>query len=78
MLDVSLEELDASGGGGGEGLARPGGICGHLESAPDPQVPPQPYPGQPPRYEYLENSKGMAIGYTAILSDHVTNVFRYG
>src|SRR6478736_870186 len=43
MLDVSLEELDASGGGGGEGLARPGGICGHLESAPDPQVPPQPY-----------------------------------
>jgi CPA1 family monovalent cation:H+ antiporter len=43
MLDVSLEELDTSDGGGGEGLARPGGVCGHLESAPDPQVPPDPY-----------------------------------
>jgi monovalent cation/hydrogen antiporter len=43
MLDVSLEELDASGGGGGEGLARPGGVCGHLESAPDPQVPSDTY-----------------------------------
>ena len=39
MLDASLDELDASGGGGGEGIARPGGVCGHLESAPDPQVP---------------------------------------
>jgi hypothetical protein len=37
-----------------------------------------PFPGFPPRYEYLENSKGMAIGYTAIISDHVTNNFRYG
>ena len=42
MLDASLDELDASGGGGGEGIARPGGVCGHLESAPDPQVPPDP------------------------------------
>ncbi|WP_104174503.1 Na+/H+ antiporter [Arthrobacter sp. Y81] len=43
MLDASLDELDASGGGGGEGIARPGGVCGHLESAADPQVPPDPY-----------------------------------
>ncbi|MBT2534770.1 Na+/H+ antiporter [Arthrobacter sp. ISL-69] len=43
MLDASLDELDASGGGGGEGIARPGGVCGHLESAADPQVPPDPF-----------------------------------
>ena len=43
MLDASLDELDASGAGGGEGLARPGGVCGHLESAPDPYVPADPY-----------------------------------
>ena len=42
MLDASLDELDASGGGGGEGIARPGGVCGHLESAADPQVPADP------------------------------------
>jgi CPA1 family monovalent cation:H+ antiporter len=39
MLDASLEEPDAGGGGGGEGIARPGGVCPHLESAPDPAVP---------------------------------------
>jgi monovalent cation/hydrogen antiporter len=39
MLDASLEELDLSGGGRGEGIARPGGVCEHLESAPDPAVP---------------------------------------
>ncbi|MEV7134162.1 Na+/H+ antiporter [Arthrobacter sp. NPDC093128] len=43
MLDASLDELDASGEGGGEGIARPGGVCGHLESAADPQVPPDPF-----------------------------------
>ena len=42
MLDATLDELDASGGGGGEGIARPGGVCGHLESAADPQVPADP------------------------------------
>jgi CPA1 family monovalent cation:H+ antiporter len=39
MLDLSLNELDTSGEGGGEGIARPGGVCGHLESAPSPAVP---------------------------------------
>ena len=33
MLDAALDELDSSDGGGGEGIARPGGICGHLEAA---------------------------------------------
>jgi CPA1 family monovalent cation:H+ antiporter len=41
MLDASLEEPESS--GGGEGIARPGGICPHLESAPDPAVPPDPF-----------------------------------
>jgi CPA1 family monovalent cation:H+ antiporter len=39
MLDLSLNELDTSGEGGGEGIARPGGVCGHLESARSPAVP---------------------------------------
>ncbi|MHA7221264.1 Na+/H+ antiporter [Arthrobacter sp. RHLT1-20] len=39
MLDSSLEELGTSSEGGGEGLARPGGVCEHLESAPSPEVP---------------------------------------
>ncbi|WP_211881418.1 Na+/H+ antiporter [Pseudarthrobacter albicanus] len=39
MLDASLDELDMSPGGRGEGLARPGGVCEHLGSAPDPAVP---------------------------------------
>jgi len=44
MLDISLEELDTPAeGGGGEGIARPGGVCGHLESAPDPEVPRDPF-----------------------------------
>jgi Na+/H+ antiporter len=42
MLDVALEELDTPGGGGGEGIARPGGVCPHLESAPDPELPQDP------------------------------------
>jgi Na+/H+ antiporter len=40
MLDASLDELDMSPGGRGEGIARPGGVCEHLGSAPDPAVPP--------------------------------------
>lgn len=39
MLDASLDELDMSPGGRGEGIARPGGVCEHLETAPDPAVP---------------------------------------
>ena len=33
MLDAALDEADISGEGGGEGIARPGGVCAHLESA---------------------------------------------
>jgi CPA1 family monovalent cation:H+ antiporter len=43
MLDAALEEPDADGGRGGEGIARPRGVCPHLESAPDPVVPPGPF-----------------------------------
>jgi CPA1 family monovalent cation:H+ antiporter len=39
MLDVALDELDVDQGGGGEGIARPGGVCAHLESAGSPDVP---------------------------------------
>jgi Na+/H+ antiporter len=39
MLDASLVEPGVSTGGGGEGIARPGGVCEHLESAADPAVP---------------------------------------
>ena len=38
MLDAAVEDLDLSSGGGGEGLAQPGGVCPHLEAAPDPVV----------------------------------------
>jgi CPA1 family monovalent cation:H+ antiporter len=39
MLDIALDELDVDEGGGGEGIARPGGVCRHLESAGSPEVP---------------------------------------
>jgi CPA1 family monovalent cation:H+ antiporter len=39
MLDVALDELETTEGGGGEGIARPGGVCAHLESAGSPAVP---------------------------------------
>jgi hypothetical protein len=40
MLDGVLEEVDPSGGGVGEGIAQPGGTCGHLASARAREVPP--------------------------------------
>ena len=36
------------------------------------------FPGGVPRYTWLTNSKGMAIGYNATLSPSVFNAFRYG
>ncbi len=38
----------------------------------------QQFPGQPTASALVDNSKGMAITYTAILSNNMTNVFRYG
>jgi len=43
MLDAALEEPDGDGGSGGEGIARPRGVCPHLESAPDLTVPTGPF-----------------------------------
>jgi monovalent cation/hydrogen antiporter len=39
MLDSVIEEADVS---GSRAVARPGGDCGHLEAAPDPEVPRDP------------------------------------
>ena len=36
------------------------------------------FPGQPPSSVYLENSKGFALGYTAVLSPRLTSNFHYG
>jgi hypothetical protein len=36
------------------------------------------FPGQAPLARTLENSKGFATGYTAALTNNLTNVFRYG
>ncbi len=36
------------------------------------------FPGGPPRYTYIDNSRGYAAGLTSLISSHVTNVFRYG
>ena len=36
------------------------------------------FPGQPPAAVNLENSKGYAIGYTAILKPDLVSTFRYG
>ena len=38
----------------------------------------QDFPGQPPRFIDLENSKGLALGYTALLKPNLTNAFRWG
>lgn len=36
------------------------------------------FPGQPPSSVFLENSKGYAAGYTAVLSPTLTSSFHYG
>jgi Na+/H+ antiporter len=42
MLEAAVEDLDMS-NGGGEGVVQPGGVCAHLESAPAPGVPGDPF-----------------------------------
>lgn len=49
---------------------------GNLQNDSDTTLPQ--FPGQPPRFTNLANSKGLAAGYTAQLSNTLTNVFRYG
>ncbi len=36
------------------------------------------FPGQPPSSVFLENSKGYAVGYTAVLKPTLISTFRYG
>ncbi len=36
------------------------------------------FPGQPPSSSLVDNSKGFALGYTALLSPNVVNSFRWG
>jgi hypothetical protein len=36
------------------------------------------FPGRPPRYEFLNNSRGMAMGLTSIFGSNLTNRFLYG
>ena len=36
------------------------------------------FPGQPPSSVFLENSKGYAVGYTAVLRPNLISNFRYG
>jgi hypothetical protein len=38
----------------------------------------QQFPGQGPKCAYLENSKGYAVGYTALLKPTLVSTFRYG
>src|SRR5207302_8635231 len=43
----------------------------HISDAPQ-------FPGQPPNDNQYDNSKGVAIGYTAILGPNLINNLRYG
>lgn len=36
------------------------------------------FPGEPPSQILTNNSKGVALGYTSVLTNHVLNNFRYG
>jgi hypothetical protein len=36
------------------------------------------FPGDPPRFTTIDNSRGYAVGLTSLLSSNWTNVFRYG
>ncbi|NWG12363.1 MAG: hypothetical protein HXY20_02375, partial [Acidobacteria bacterium] len=36
------------------------------------------FPGDPPQSVFLDNSKGMALGYNVILTSRLTGTFRYG
>ncbi len=49
---------------------------GNLQNDSDTSVPQ--FPGQPPLSTNLNNSKGLAVGYTAQLTSTLTNIVRYG
>lgn len=49
---------------------------GNLQNDDEPSPPA--FPGQPPSSSTLTNSKGFAIGYTAVLTPNLVNTLRYG
>jgi hypothetical protein len=49
---------------------------GNLQNDNEPTAPA--FPGQPPSTSTLTNSKGFAVGYTAVLTSSLVNNFRYG
>ncbi|MCS7026729.1 MAG: carboxypeptidase-like regulatory domain-containing protein [Bryobacteraceae bacterium] len=51
-------------------------VRGNLQNDRDVGTPQ--FPGDPPNRVNLNNSKGLAVGYTAILKPTLTGVFRYG
>ncbi len=51
-------------------------VRGNLQNDSEDSVPQ--FPGQPPRQVNLNNSKGLGAGYTAQLTNSLTNVFRFG
>ncbi len=49
---------------------------GNLQNDDEPSAPV--FPGQPPSSSELTNSKGMAAGYTAVITPNLVNTLRYG
>jgi carboxypeptidase family protein len=49
---------------------------GNLQNDDEPSTPA--FPGQPPSTRLLTNNKGLALGYTAIITPNLVNAIRYG
>lgn len=51
-------------------------VRGNLQDDKQNEIPQ--FPGQPPNNTSLDNSRGLAIGWNAVLSNSLINTFRYG